>query len=128
MVLRKRKVCGSIDVLDLHVEVESLAGQRVVEVDHSKRVVITNRENSYCSRFHASLNCISIDGAIAEDYQITNNMVIDSLGDGFSIVVDPATNGHCVFRRITLAANRVIRTPYRGIRDPYRYTGQFHTD
>jgi hypothetical protein len=40
MVLRRRKVLGSVDVLDLHVEVETLAGQRVVEVDHSKRVAI----------------------------------------------------------------------------------------
>jgi hypothetical protein len=50
------------------------------------------------------------DGAIAEDYQITNNTVVDPLGSGFSVGIDPPTDSHCIFRRITIADNEVIRT------------------
>ena len=54
------------------------------------------------------------DGAIAEDFQITNNTVIDPVGAGFNVGIDPPTDGRCVFRRITLAGNQVIRTNTTG--------------
>jgi hypothetical protein len=52
--------------------------------------------------------------AIAENFQITNNTVIDPIGAGFNIGIDPPTDGQCVFRRITLADNQVIRTKTAG--------------
>jgi polygalacturonase len=54
------------------------------------------------------------DGSIAEDFQITNNTVIDPIGAGFNVGIDAPTDGQCVFRRITLAGNHVIRTNTMG--------------
>ena len=54
------------------------------------------------------------DNSIAEDFQITNNTVIDPIGAGFNVGLEPPTNGHCIFRRITLANNQVIRTGTAG--------------
>ena len=54
------------------------------------------------------------DKAIAEDYQITNNTVVDPLGAGFSVGIDPPTDSHCILRRITIADNQVIRTKTTG--------------
>ena len=48
--------------------------------------------------------------AIAEDFQITGNTVIDPIGAGFNVGLDPPSDGQCIFRRITLAGNQVIRT------------------
>jgi hypothetical protein len=52
--------------------------------------------------------------AIAEDFQITGNTVIDPIGAGFNVGLDPPSDGQCIFRRITLAGNQVIRTKTGG--------------
>jgi hypothetical protein len=52
--------------------------------------------------------------AIAEDFQITGNTVIDPIGAGFNVGLDPPSDGQCVFRRITLSGNQVIRTKTGG--------------
>jgi hypothetical protein len=54
------------------------------------------------------------DNAIAENFQITNNTVIDPIGAGFYVGIDPPTDGKCIFRGITLADNQVIRTRTSG--------------
>jgi hypothetical protein len=54
------------------------------------------------------------DNAIAEDYRIVNNRVIDPLGAGISVGIDPPTDRHCQFVRITIANNQVIRTNTTG--------------
>jgi parallel beta-helix repeat protein len=50
------------------------------------------------------------DGAIAEDYQITRNRVVDPLGSGFRAIIDPPKSRNCIFRRITIANNEVIQS------------------
>jgi len=54
------------------------------------------------------------DNAVAEDYQIVNNRIIDPLGAGISVGIDPPTDRHCRFARITIANNQVIRTNTAG--------------
>jgi hypothetical protein len=85
-----------------------------LEVDHSQGVLI-ERNRVTRAVATAGIGIFTVgDGAIAEDYQIINNTVIDPLGSGFSVGVDPPTDGHCVFRRITIAGNQVIRTKTGG--------------
>jgi hypothetical protein len=85
-----------------------------LEVDHSQRVLI---ERNIVKRAVATagIGIFTVGNhAIAEDYQITNNTVVDALGSGFSVVIDPPTDSHCVFRRITIADNQIIRTKTTG--------------
>jgi hypothetical protein len=85
-----------------------------LEVDHSQGVVI---EGNSVKRAVATagIGIFTVgDGAMAEDYQITNNTVIDPFGSGFSIGIDPPTDNNCIFRRITIAGNQVIRTKTGG--------------
>ncbi|HEV8724271.1 MAG TPA: glycosyl hydrolase family 28-related protein [Candidatus Binatia bacterium] len=85
-----------------------------LEVDHSQRVVI-ERNSVKRAVATAGIGIFTIgDKGIAEDYQITNNIVIDPVGAGFSVGIDPPTDSHCVFRRITIADNQVIRTKTAG--------------
>jgi polygalacturonase len=85
-----------------------------LEVDHSQRVVI-DRNTVRRAVATAGIGIFTVgDGAIAEDYQITNNTVIDPLGAGFSVGIDPPKDSHCIFRRITIADNQVIRTNTAG--------------
>jgi Pectate lyase superfamily protein len=81
-----------------------------LEVDHSQKVVI-DRNTVKRAVKTAGIGIFTIaDGAIAEDYQITNNSVIDPIGAGFSVGIDPPTGSHCIFRRITISGNKVTRT------------------
>ena len=85
-----------------------------LEVDHSQRVVI-DRNTVRRAVATAGIGIFTVgDRAIAEDYQITNNTVIDPLSAGFSVGIDPPTDSHCIFRRITIADNQVIRTKTAG--------------
>ena len=85
-----------------------------LEVNHSQRVLI-ERNTVRRAVATAGIGIFTVgDGAIAEDYQITNNTVVDALGAGFSVGIDPPTDSHCVFRRITIADNQVIRTKTTG--------------
>jgi Pectate lyase superfamily protein len=85
-----------------------------LEVDHSQRMVI-DRNSVKRAVATTGIGIFTIgDKGIAEDYQITNNIVIDPVGAGFSVGIDPPTDSHCVFRRITIADNQVIRTKTAG--------------
>jgi polygalacturonase len=81
-----------------------------VEVDHSKQVVI-DRNTVNRAVQTAGIGVFTVGNkAVAEDYQITNNVVVDPLGAGISVGTDPPMDSHCIFRRITIANNQVIRT------------------
>jgi polygalacturonase len=80
-----------------------------LEVDHSQGVVI---EGNTVSRavLTAGIGIFTVgDNAVAEDYVITRNTVIDPVGSGFSVVIDPPKSRNCIFRRITITNNQVIR-------------------
>jgi polygalacturonase len=80
-----------------------------LEVDYARKVVIEGNTVSRAVNT-AGIGIFSIgDNAVAEDYLITRNKVIDPIGAGFSVGIDPPTNNNCIFRRITIANNQVIR-------------------
>jgi hypothetical protein len=81
-----------------------------LEVDHAQRVTIDGNNVNRPVRT-AGIGIFSIKGgAVAEDFQITNNTVVDPLGSGFAVSIDPPTDQSCVFRRITISNNRVIQS------------------
>jgi hypothetical protein len=85
-----------------------------LEVNHSQRVLI-DRNTIKRAIATAGIGIFTVgDKAIAEDYQITNNTLIDPPGAGFSVGIDPPTDNHCIFRRITIADNQIIRTNTAG--------------
>jgi len=85
-----------------------------LEVDHSRRVVI-DRNMVKRAVATAGIGIFTVgDNAIAEDYQITNNTVLDPLGAGLSVGIDPPKDSHCIFRRITIANNQIIRSKTSG--------------
>jgi hypothetical protein len=104
---------GSVPSRDIKI-VNNVIEDLQLEVNHSQRVVI---EGNSVKRAVATagIGIFTVgDKAIAEDYQITHNIVIDPVGAGFSVGIDPPTDSHCVFRRITIADNQVIRTKTAG--------------
>jgi hypothetical protein len=85
-----------------------------LEVNHSQRVLI-DRNTIKRAIATAGIGIFTVgDKAIAEDYQITNNTLIDPPGAGFSVGIDPPTDNHCIFRRITIADNQITRTKTAG--------------
>jgi hypothetical protein len=96
----------SRDIKILNNDIEGLQ----LEVDHSKGVVIDG--NSVTGAVAtAGIGIFTIgDNAIAEDYVITRNRVVDPLGAGFRVIIDPPKSRSCIFRRITIADNEVIQT------------------
>jgi polygalacturonase len=79
-----------------------------LEVDHSRRVVI---EGNLVSRAvqAGGIGIFSVgDGAVAEDYLITRNTIVDPYGSGFSVLIDPPKSRNCVFRNITIADNEIV--------------------
>ena len=85
-----------------------------LEVDHSRKVVI-DRNMVKRAVATAGIGIFTVgDNAIAEDYQITNNTVLDPLGAGLSVGIDPPKDSHCIFRRITIANNQIIRSKTSG--------------
>ena len=85
-----------------------------LEVDHSQNVIIQgNTVNGAIGTSGIGIFTVGND-AIAEDYIIKGNTVIDPPGAGFHVVTDPPSSRNCVFRRITLEGNRVIRTKTTG--------------
>jgi hypothetical protein len=104
---------GSEPAQDIKI-VNNVIDDLQLEVNHSQRVVI-DRNTVKRAVATAGIGIFTVgDKAIAEDYQITNNIVIDPVGAGFSVGVDPPKDSHCIFRRITLAGNQVIRTKTSG--------------
>jgi len=85
-----------------------------LEVDHAQRVLI-DRNTVKRAIATAGIGIFTVgDKAIAEDYQITNNTILDPPGAGLSVGLDPPTDSHCIFRRITMAGNQIIRTKTAG--------------
>jgi Pectate lyase superfamily protein len=81
-----------------------------LEVNHAKGVVIEGNTVSRAVKT-AGIGIFSVgDNAVAEDYLITRNKVIDPIGTGFTVGLDPPTNNNCIFRRITIANNQIIRS------------------
>jgi hypothetical protein len=88
-----------------------------LEVDHSQNVLIEG------NTVRRALNTAGIgiftigDHAVAEDYLIKGNTLIDPPKLGFTVELDPPTNYYCSFRRITIVANQIVRvkTAGRGI-------------
>jgi hypothetical protein len=81
-----------------------------VEVDHSQNVLIDKNTVKRAVKT-AGIGIFTVgDKAIAEDYRITNNTVIDPFGAGFVVGIDPPTDRYCIFRRITIANNRLIQS------------------
>ncbi|HEY5541631.1 MAG TPA: right-handed parallel beta-helix repeat-containing protein [Candidatus Binatia bacterium] len=85
-----------------------------LEVNHSKKVVLDRNVVTRAVKT-AGIGVFTVgDNAIAEDYQITNNTVIDPVGAGISVGIDPPTDSDCLFRRIAIVGNQVIRTKTAG--------------
>lgn len=85
-----------------------------LEVDHAQRVVIDGNTVSRAVQT-AGIGIFTIgDNAIAEDYQITRNTLIDPMQTGFNVGIDPPTSRNCIFRRITIANNTIIRKKIAG--------------
>ncbi|MPZ76986.1 MAG: hypothetical protein GEU77_10715 [Deltaproteobacteria bacterium] len=85
-----------------------------LEVNHSRRVVIEGNTVSRAVKT-AGIGIFTVGhNAIAEDYLIKGNEIIDPPGAGFSVGIDPPTSRNCVFRWITIINNRVIRTKTAG--------------
>ena len=85
-----------------------------LEVNHARRVVIEGNVVHRAVKT-AGIGIFTVgDNAVAEDYQIVNNRIIDPLGAGISVGIDPPTDRHCRFARITIANNQVIRTNTAG--------------
>jgi polygalacturonase len=85
-----------------------------LEVDHSKNVVIEgNTVKNAIGTSGIGIFTVGND-AIAEDYLIKGNTVIDPPSAGFHVVTDPPSSRNCVFRRITIEGNRLIRTKTTG--------------
>lgn len=81
---------------------------------HSQRVVVARNVIRRGGKT-AGIGIYSVgDNSIAEDFQIADNRVIDPIGAGFNVGIDSATDAHCIFRKITLAGNQVIRTKTAG--------------
>jgi len=97
---------ASQDVRIINNAIEDLQ----MEVDHSQGVVI-DRNTVKRAVQTAGIGIFTVgDKAIAEDYQITNNTVIDPVGAGFVVGIDPPTDRHCIFRRILIANNQLIQS------------------
>lgn len=85
-----------------------------LEVNHAKQVVIERNVVKRAVKT-AGIGIFTVgDNGLAEDIQITHNSVVDPIGAGFSVGIDPPTDRNCVFRRITIADNEVIRTKTSG--------------
>ena len=77
-----------------------------LEVDHSQDVVIEGNTVSRAVNT-AGIGIFTVGhNAIAEDYLIKGNTVIDPPGAGFSVGIDPPSSRNCVFRRITIINNQ----------------------
>lgn len=85
-----------------------------LEVDHSQNVLIEG------NTVRRALNTAGIgiftigDNAVAEDYLIKGNTLIDPPKLGFTAELDPPTNNRCSFRRIAIVGNQIIRTKTAG--------------
>lgn len=85
-----------------------------LEVDHSKNVVIEgNTVKRPIGTSGIGIFTVGND-AVAEDYLIKKNTVIDPPKAGFHAVLDPPASRNCVFRRVAIIDNKIIRTKTTG--------------
>jgi parallel beta-helix repeat protein len=85
-----------------------------LEVDHSKNVVIEgNTVKRAIGTSGIGIFTVGND-AVAEDYLIKKNTVIDPPKAGFHAVLDPPASRNCVFRRVAFIDNKIIRTKTTG--------------
>jgi parallel beta-helix repeat protein len=85
-----------------------------LEVNHSQRVVIEGNTVSRAVKT-AGIGIFTVGhNAIAEDYLIKGNNIIDPPGSGFNVGIDPPSSRNCVFRRITIINNKIIRAKTAG--------------
>ena len=104
---------GSVPSQDIKI-LNNMIEDLQLEVDHAQRVLI-DRNTVKRAIATAGIGIFTVgDKAIAEDYQITNNTILDPPGAGLSVGLDPPTDSHCIFRRITMAGNQIIRTKTAG--------------
>jgi hypothetical protein len=104
---------GSTPSQDLQI-VNNVIDDLQLEVNHSRRVVIRDNTINRAVKT-AGIGIFTVgDRAVAEDYRIINNKIVDPLGAGISVGIDPPTDGSCRFARITIANNQVIRTDTAG--------------
>jgi parallel beta-helix repeat protein len=85
-----------------------------LEVDHAKNVVI---EGNIVKRpiGTSGIGIFTVgNDAVAEDYVIKKNTVIDPPKAGLHAVLDPPASRNCVFRRIAFIDNTIIRTKTAG--------------
>jgi Pectate lyase superfamily protein len=79
-----------------------------VELDHMRRVRVEGNSVTRAYRT-AGIGIFTIaDGAIAEDYMITKNKIIDPFSVGIGGFLDPFTDNRSVFRRIWVKDNSII--------------------
>jgi Pectate lyase superfamily protein len=85
-----------------------------LEVNHARRVAIDGNVVTRAVKT-AGIGIFTVgENAIAEDYKIVNNKIVDPRGAGISVGIDPPTDRHCRFMRISIANNQVIRTNTAG--------------
>jgi len=104
---------GSVPSQDVKI-LNNMIEDLQLEVDHAQRVLI-DRNTVKRAIATAGIGIFTVgDKAIAEDYQITNNTILDPPGAGLSVGLDPPTDSHCIFRRITMAGNQIVRSRTAG--------------
>ena len=104
---------GSVPSQDVKI-LNNMIEDLQLEVDHAQRVLI-DRNTVKRAIATAGIGIFTVgDKAIAEDYQITNNTILDPPGAGLSVGLDPSTDSHCIFRRITMAGNQIVRSRTAG--------------
>lgn len=80
-----------------------------LEVDHARNVLIEgNTVQRTIGTSGIGIFTVGND-AIAEDYLITGNKVIDPPHAAFHAVLDPPHSRNCVFRRIAIVNNTIVR-------------------
>jgi parallel beta-helix repeat protein len=100
----------SQDVKIINNTIENLQ----LEVDHSKDVLIEGNTSTGAVNT-AGIGIFTVGSkALAENYLIKGNTVIDPPQAGFDVVIDPPSSRDCMFRGITIVNNTVVRKKTSG--------------
>ena len=100
---------GGIPSRDIQI-INNVIEDLQLEVNHSQNVVIDRNIVKRAVKT-AGIGIFTVgNGAIAEDYRMTNNTVVDAMGAGFSVGLDPPSDRDCIFKRITIANNQIIHS------------------
>lgn len=99
---------GPIPSEDLWIENNQIEDLQL-EVDHARRVHIIRNTVVRAART-AGIGIFTVaDGSVAEDYDIVGNVVIDPVGTGIAVHLDPPRSSNATFSRIRIAENTVVR-------------------